>query len=283
MSGPRLEDGSTHDLLGPSIVKRKAETYAMIESYYNQLAPFYRYLFPDWEKSVIWHAQVLNSVIQEFFGPQVRRILDASCGIGTQCVGLAQLGYQVTASDISTSALELASQEATKGSLSLEFVVADMRKLRQVHQGVFDIVIACDNAIPHLLSEEDILVAFQQFYACTTTQGGCIISVRDYANMERGGRMFYPRTVHQTTQGRVILFDIWEFDGAYYDFTTYVVEDRGETGVCTHAIRGGRYYCVTIATLERLLRKVGFQHIAIVREKYHQPILVGMKSNPDAG
>lgn len=38
----------------------------MIESYYNQLAPFYHYLFADWEKGVVWHAQVLDGVIQEF-------------------------------------------------------------------------------------------------------------------------------------------------------------------------------------------------------------------------
>jgi SAM-dependent methyltransferase len=255
----------------------------MIESYYNQLAPFYRYLFPDWEKSVVWHAQVLDSVIQEFFGPQVRRILDAACGIGTQSIGLAQLGYQVVASDISAAELELACQEAAKRSLNLQFVLADMRELRHVHQGVFDIVIACDNAIPHLLSEEDILLVFQQFYACTTEEGGCIISVRDYANMDLGGRKFHSRTVHQTPEGRVILFDIWEFDGAYYDFTTYIVEDQGEAGAFTHAIRGGRYHCVTIAALERLLEEAGFQRVAIVREKYHQPILVGLKGNPVAG
>jgi len=51
----------------------------MIESYYNQLAPFYRYLFPDWERALFACAG-LDSVIQEFFGPQVRRILDAACG-----------------------------------------------------------------------------------------------------------------------------------------------------------------------------------------------------------
>ena len=251
----------------------------MIESYYNQLAPFYRYLFQDWEKSVVWHAKVLDDVIREFFGPHVRRILDAACGIGTQSIGLAQLGYQVVASDISATELDLADQEAGKRSLNLKFVLADMRKLRQVHQDVFDVVIACDNAVPHLLSEKDILLVFQQFYACTTEEGGCIISVRDYANMELGGRKFYPRIVHQTPEGRVILFDIWEFDGAYYDFTTYIVEDQGKTGISTHAIRGGRYHCVTIATLERLLKEAGFNHVAIVREKYHQPMLIGMKRN----
>jgi 2-polyprenyl-3-methyl-5-hydroxy-6-metoxy-1,4-benzoquinol methylase len=86
----------------------------MIESYYNRLAPFYRYLFPDWEKSADRHAQVLDGVIREFFSQQARRILDAACGIGTQSIGLAQRGYQVTASDISATELELAGKEAAK-------------------------------------------------------------------------------------------------------------------------------------------------------------------------
>lgn len=249
----------------------------MIESYYDQLAPYYRYLFPDWEKSVLKQAQVLDSLIQECFGSQAKRILDAACGIGTQCIGLAQLGYTVSASDISTAALELARQEAERRSLSLTFTQADMRTLRQSHTDDFDIVIACDNAIPHLLSEAEILLAFQQFYACTTPEGGCLISVRDYANIELGGRRLYPRTVHHTPEGKVILFDLWEFDGEYYDFTTYIVEDLGESGLQTHAIRGGRYYCVTIATLERLLKQAGFSRAVIERERFYQPLLVGLK------
>jgi hypothetical protein len=34
---------------------------------------------------------------------------------------------------------------------------------------------------------------------------------------------------------------------------------------------------VTIPALERLLAEAGFQRVAVVREGYHQPILVGMK------
>jgi SAM-dependent methyltransferase len=249
----------------------------MIESYYNQLAPFYRYLFPDWEKSVPWHAQVLDEVIQEFFSLQAGHILDAACGIGTQSIGLAQLGYQITASDISMVELDLARKEVARRSLRINFAIADMRKLGDVHKALFDLVIACDNAIPHLLSEEDILLAFQQFYNCTTEEGGCIISVRDYANMDLGGRRIYPRIVHQTPEGRVVLFDIWEFDDPYYDFTTYIVEDQGGKVARTHIIRGGRYYCITISALKRLLKQAGFRRVAIVREKYHQPILVGIK------
>jgi SAM-dependent methyltransferase len=249
----------------------------MTASYYNQLAPFYRYLFQDWDRSVSWHAQVLDGVIRVHFGPGVRTILDAACGIGTQSLGLAQLGYRVSGSDISVAAIEQARAEAARRGLLLDFSVADMRQLSHAHPGTFDVVIACDNAIPHLLNEAEILLAFRQFYACSTPQGGCVLSVRDYASMQLGGRQFYPRLVHPTSQGRMVLFDIWEFDGDYYDFTTYIVEDRGGTGLETHAIRGGRYYCVSIATLERLLLAAGFARVVLIREGYHQPILVGLK------
>ena len=249
----------------------------MIESYYDDLAPYYRYLFPDWEKSVIRQAKILDGLIQEYFGAQARRLLDAACGIGTQTIGLAQLGYTLVASDISAAELEAAAREAQRRSLKVEFYRSDMRALRSVHQGRFDVVLALDNAIPHLLSEADILLAFEQFYACAADDGGCMLSVRDYARMERSGRQFYPRTVHQTAEGRVILFDIWDYDGDYYDFTTYVVEDQGEQGVCTQAIRGGRYFCVSIATLERLLRQAGFERVVVELEKFYQPILIGLK------
>ena len=124
--------------------------------------------------------------------------------------------------------LERAQNEALRRDLVIDFRVADMRQLWQAHQRTFDVVIACDNAIPHLLSNAEILTALEQFYCCAAPGGGCIISVRDYALMERSGRQFYPRLIQDTSQGRAVLFDVWEFDGDYYDLTIYVVEDNGQ-------------------------------------------------------
>ena len=217
-------------------------------------------------------------LIQEHFGAQARRLLDAACGIRHPDHRAGAVGLYVgSASTSLRQDWRPAAREAQRRSLKVEFYWSDMRALSPVHQGMFDVVLALDNAIPHLLSEADILLAFEQFYACAADDGGCMISVRDYARMERGGRQFYPRTVHQTAEGRVILFDIWDYDGDYYDFTTYIVEDQGEQGVRTQAIRGGRYYCVSIATLERLLKQAGFERVIVEAEKFYQPVLIGLK------
>ena len=250
----------------------------MIENYYNELAPYFKYIHQDWEASVKRQAAILDSVIREFFDQQVRHVLDATCGIGTQSLGLAQLGYTVSASDISSAEIDLARTEAEKRGLSIDFTVADMRQLAKTHCGLFDLVIACDNAIPHLLTDEEIRQAFEQFYQCTTAAGGCIISVRDYANIERGGKRLYPRTTHDTPDGRVLLFDLWEFDGNYYDFTTYIIEDKGQPTARAMVIRGGRYYCVAITTLEMLLTLAGFQKVVTLRDRFYQPLMVATKT-----
>ena len=72
----------------------------MLETFYNQLAPYYKYLYDDWSKSVEKQAAILDQVIQEYFGDNINRIHDVACGIGTQAIGLAELGYRVTGSDI---------------------------------------------------------------------------------------------------------------------------------------------------------------------------------------
>jgi len=249
-----------------------------IEAFYDRLAPYYRWLYADWDASVVRHASLLDAVIREVCGPHVQQILDAACGIGTQTLGLAELGYRLAASDISSAEIEQARAEANRRGLSIDFCVADMRQLWQVHQRQFDVIIACDNAIPHLLSDAEILLAFEQFYRCTVSGGGCIISVRDYATMERDGRQFYPRLIHDTDKGRMVLFDVWEFEGDYYDLTTYVIEDAGQDLAQTHVIRGGRYYCVTTERLDRLFRQAGFIEVRTLKERFYQPLIVALKA-----
>ncbi len=230
----------------------------MIESFYDQLSPYYKYIFQDWNASVDRQSALLDGVIREYFGRQVHSILDAACGVGTQTFGLAQKGYKLSASDISAGEIEKAKREAATRNLDITFVVADMRTLQQTFHTKFDLVIACDNSIPHLLSDGEIRQAFGQFHALTTESGGCLISVRDYETMERSGRKLYPRQVHDVPQGKIVIFDCWEFDGDFYDMTMYIVEDTGQSIVKTNVIRGGRYYCVPISKrLWCINRKVG--------------------------
>ena len=251
----------------------------MTETYYNGLAPYYKFIYPDWDKSVQRQAEALDGVIKEFIGETSSTVLDVACGIGTQSIGLAEIGYKVTSSDLSSAEVEQARQEALRHGVQIEFQVVDMRQVWDTYQRRFDVVIACDNSVPHLLGNDEILLAFLQFYQCTKPGGCCIITVRDYAQLERKDqqKQMYPRLVHQTDSRQIVMFDVWDFDGDYYEITTYLVDDIGKPTAETQVLRGGKYYCVEIPTLEKLFREAGFREVKTLRDRFFQPLLIAVK------
>ena len=248
----------------------------MTKDFYDKMAPFYHLIYPDWEQSIERQAAQLDKLIRENWGNEVQTILDVSCGIGTQALGLARLNYRVTASDLSEAAVERAKQEAYKRGVQIPFSVADMRHAYTHHQKQFEVVTSCDNAVPHLLTDEDILQAFQQFFQCTQAGGGVIISVRDYQKEERRTQM-KPEGVHRLEDGRRdILFQVWEFDGDIYEMSMYMVEDDG-SGECTTQVIRAKYYAVGTTRLLELLGEAGFDDVKRVDGAYFQPILVGTR------
>jgi ubiquinone/menaquinone biosynthesis C-methylase UbiE len=250
----------------------------MTECFYNDLSPYYKLVYLDWESSIQRQAGALNGVIREFFGQESLSIWDVACGIGTQSIGLAALGYQMTASDISSSEIEVAKQEATNRGLQIDFFVTDMRSLDYSREPV-DIIIACDNAIPHLLTNPEILETFKGFYNVIKKGGGCIISVRDYAAMDRTEKQkMIPRTLHKTDTGQTVMIDVWNFDGDIYEITTYVIEDTGKSQAITQVVRGGKYYCVELPTLVQLFQDAGFSTVLTVRDRFFQPLILAIRN-----
>lgn len=244
--------------------------------FYDRLAPFYHLIYADWEASVQRQAQALDSIIRECWGAGIATVLDVACGIGTQAIGLASLGYHVTASDLSPGEVARARREAAARGLTIDFSVADMRAVYDHHQRQFDLVISCDNAVPHLLSDAEILAAFRQFHACTRPGGGCLISVRDYAREERAGTQVHPYGLRVENDTRYLVFQVWEFHGEIYDLAMYFVEDHGAADCTTHVMRT-QYYAVGTDRLIALLEQAGFQRVQRLDDRYFQPVIVGTR------
>jgi 2-polyprenyl-3-methyl-5-hydroxy-6-metoxy-1,4-benzoquinol methylase len=114
----------------------------------------------------------------------------------------------VTASDLSGRAVERAQVEARRRGVEIEFSVCGMRVAHDHHGRVFDVVISCDNAIPHLLSDDEILMAFRQMYECLRPGGGCLVTVRDYDREERGTGLVKPYGVRDRDGKRYVIFQV---------------------------------------------------------------------------
>lgn len=243
--------------------------------FYAGLTPLYHLIYKDWGKSIKRQGDMLDSVIREMWGA-ASVILDVSCGIGTQTLGLSSLGYDITASDLSPEEVERAKQEANDRQLSIAFSVADMRRAFDHHQRQFDVVISCDNSVPHLLSNKDILAAMQQFYNCTRPGGGCIITVRDYEREDLTEQQIKPYGIREDNGIRWLLWQVWDPHLPTYDVTMYFVEDRGETTCQTYALRS-TYYAVSIPLLVELMQQVGFDDVRRLNDRFFQPMIIGTR------
>lgn len=85
-----------------------------VRHFYDDLAADYDLIYADWEASIARQADALSALIDGTAdsgnGPVGYDVLDCACGIGTQALGLAALGYRVTGSDLSPVAVTRAAR-----------------------------------------------------------------------------------------------------------------------------------------------------------------------------
>src|ERR671914_170777 len=151
-----------------------------VRTFYDELAESYHLIFADWQGSMRRQAAALDRLIQAQLGAGPHAILDCACGIGTQAIGLSLLGHTVHATDLSPNAVARAEREAASRNASLTFGVADMRDLAVRVEGEFDVVLACDNALPHVLEDDDLRLAAENMFAKLRPGGLLLASIRDY-------------------------------------------------------------------------------------------------------
>lgn len=255
---------------------------APVRDFYDGLAASYHLIYEDWEASMVEQGRALDMLIREFGGAPGDEVLDVACGIGTQALGLATRGYAVTASDLSVGAIARARREALRRNLSVDLSVADMRRAHEHHASGFDVVLCADNSLPHLLSDIDILAALRQFRACLRPGGACLISVRDYAEVERGGTQVKPYGLRRDGGAKCVAFQVWEWREPFYDLSLYLVRDALGAACKTEVFRS-TYYAITIPQLMALMTRAGFDHVERRDDVLFQPVLVGIRTAVEQG
>lgn len=98
---------------------------------YDGLASTDKFTYTDWDK---WREDTrvtLEHVVRECC-TDAKTILDCAAGIGTQSLVLAEMGYEVTATDISSKMIEELEAEAAKRKLRITTKVCPWQELRAV-------------------------------------------------------------------------------------------------------------------------------------------------------
>jgi SAM-dependent methyltransferase len=250
----------------------------MAASFYDRLAPYYHLLYGDWEGSIARQGAALAELLREAGVPAGEPVLDAACGIGTQTLGLLEHGYRVTASDLSPGAVERLRAELARRSHQAGAHVDDLRALDHTPPESMAAIIACDNSIPHLLSDGEILEAFRSCCRCLRPGGIAVFSVRDYAAIERVDPDVRPYGMRREGGKRFLAVQVWEWDGDHYDLRVYLTSESPD-GLCETQVLRTRYYAVTIDRLLALLDEAGFVGVERRDDVLFQPVLLARRPN----
>lgn len=232
--------------------------------FYDDLTEDYHLIFPDWEESMRRQGETLGKLLKAE-APDVQTVLDCSCGIGTQAIGLALKDYRVHGTDISHREVERARREAKKAGAKVSFGVADFRSLEKDVKGTFDAVLSCDNSLPHLLTDEDIHKALQNMKSKLTKDGILLVSIRDYDALTKEKPKVTTPFFHQGDE-KAVTFQVWDWDETQpvYKLTFFTLRELN--GSWTLSNREASYRAVRRQELTRLLEETGFSDI-----KWHMP------------
>jgi SAM-dependent methyltransferase len=255
----------------------------MVETkqFYDDLASYYHLMFENWDASMVRQGDALVTLIRaelEQSQPSAARVLDVACGIGTQTLPLAARGFRLVARDLSPAAVARLQREADARQLVVDAAVADMRQVGSSVSGTFDVVLAFDNSVPHLLNDDDLRTAFKEFLAVLRPGGVFLCSVRDYDNIQRGEPATHVYGTREDRGQRFQLTQKWSWDDPMHYQATFTVDRETSDGPARDVCTVSRFYAVSTGRLLELMRDAGFQDSRLIDETIYQPILTGRRA-----
>jgi len=252
-----------------------------ISSFYDPLAEHYHLLFDDWDNAIDRQNRVIGSLISSRIPGKALKILDCACGIGTQSLALAKLGHRVTASDLSAAAVERARKEAAKRSSEIDFHVSDMTSLQEIVDRDFDVVVALDNALPHL-SLEQLGWAASAIQSVLKPGGFLMASIRDYDQILREKPSVQQPAFYSSNGNRCIVHQVWDWvDDTKYVVHLYITRQTSSGWKPLHFV--SEYHCLLREQLSTILCRAGFAEIERLMPAdsgFYQPIVIAISAKP---
>ena len=249
----------------------------VVQIFYDGLAQQYAGFYADWDAASRSEGEFLRALLRAKGVADGASVLDCACGIGTQAIALAALGYRVAASDISAGELEEAKRLAAERNVDLCFRQADFRALDEAFSERFDAVIAMDNALPHMLTGGDLAAAVRSMANRLRGGGLFVASIRDYDAILREKPAYSPPYIHKTDKGQRVLFQTWDWTDDIYNFTQYIIDDEGTPRVSRFECA---YRAVRREELTALLRENGCGAVCWKMPEetgFYQPIVLAGK------
>lgn len=178
----------------------------------------YDELSADYDRFVNWEARLaaeLPFLCSQLQKVDALRVLDAACGTGMHAIALAEQGYEVVGTDLSTGMIKQARTNAAHAGVDVRFEVAALGELEDVcaetcsatggdvpHPASsgcrgrpFDAALCLGNSLPHVLTRTELVAVLRDFASCLLPGGLLLIQNRNFdAVLTRRNRWMDPQS-----------------------------------------------------------------------------------------
>ena len=191
---------------------------------YDDLAENYD-RFVNWEARLAFEMPFFRSLFQDY---HVRTVLDTACGTGRHAIALAEEGYQVTGTDISSNMIERARVNARAAGVDAAFEVAGFGALRHTFNHAFDAILCLGNSLPHITDAQALHETLADFAA--TLNPGAILVVQN-RNLDRvllRQERFMPPQAHREEGREWLFFRFYDFGPVTLRFNMVTLYKDGD-------------------------------------------------------
>lgn len=154
----------------------------------------------------------------------------------------------------------------------------EIRILSDTFAEKFDIVIAMDNALPHMFSSNDLEKAIKSIANQIKRNGIFVASIRDYDSLLMEKPPYSPPYINKMDKGQRVSFQTWVWKDDNYKLTQYIIDDEENLQVSKFECE---YRATRRAEMTELLHAYGCSNVEWKFPDeigFYQPIVVARKA-----
>lgn len=226
--------------------------------FYDQLAKFFD-VMTDWQSRLAVELPFLETLFAQH---HVRAILDSACGTGGHAIALAQRGYHVAASDISTAMIARASENAERAGVTIPFAVVRLQTLRGTFAEKFDAVLCLGNSFVHILTDGEALDSFGNIRECLRKDGVLILHNLNYDRRWRDKPRWFAVNAGTLDKRETLVWRFADYDEVarqiQFNIALFTKNENHAWSVQVQSTPQRPYHQ---SEMELLLRRAGFREI----------------------
>ena len=202
---------------------------------------------------------------KELFGKKkYKDFLDCAVGTGQMLIPLAQMGFNVTGTDINQNMVKKATFNFAQNKLLGTFHVCDFRDLKSKVRFEYDCVLCTGNSLGHV-KNEDIPTTIKSMDSVLRPGGMLYIDSKNWDNLLLRKQRFYLFNPVVRDRGRVNYVQIWDYHKSGPITFNYLIFEEIDNKIVSKRQFYEIYYPFTLELVMNCLEELNYKNINVCK------------------